>query len=95
MVRSVLWAADKVMPVSKVFAAKGKSARAEPVAALYVRGLVRHCGRFRELEDELCGLVSGGGYEGPGRSPDRADALVWAVSELVMGRKGEASVRKV
>jgi phage terminase large subunit-like protein len=37
------------------------------------------------LEDELCGLVTGGGYEGPGRSPDRADALVWAVSELLAG----------
>lgn len=95
MVRSVLWAANFLLPVAKVHAVKGKSARAEPVAALYARGLVRHLGRFPELEDELCGLVSGGGYEGPGRSPNRADALVWAVSELVMGGKGEASVRRV
>lgn len=95
MVRSVLWAVDRFMPVAKVHAVKGKSARAEPVAALYARGRVRHRGRFPELEDELCGLVSGGGYEGPGRSPDRADALVWAVSELVMGRTGEASVRRM
>ncbi|WP_374942556.1 DNA-packaging protein [Sphingomonas sp.] len=95
MVRSVLWAIDRRLPVAKVHASRGKSARAEPVAALYPRGLVRHLGRFPALEDELCGLISGGGYEGPGRSPDRADALVWAVSELVFGRKGEASVRKV
>jgi phage terminase large subunit-like protein len=39
------------------------------------------------LEDELCGLLAGGGYEGPGRSPDRADALVWALTELMLGRK--------
>lgn len=95
MVRSVLWAVDATLPVAKVHASRGKSARAEPVAALYARRLVRHRGRFPALEDELCGLISGGGYEGPGRSPDRADALVWAVSELVFGRKGEASVRGV
>jgi phage terminase large subunit-like protein len=39
--------------------------------------------QFPELEAELCGLVAGGGYEGPGRSPDRADAMVWALSELL------------
>lgn len=93
MVVSVLSAADRSLPVVKAHAARGKSARAEPVALLYGKRLVRHVGRFPELEDELCGLVARGGYEGPGRSPDRADALVWAVSELVWGTKGEASVR--
>ena len=43
-------------------------------------------GRFPELEDELAGLTYGGGYEGPGRSPDRADAMVWAMSELIRPR---------
>jgi phage terminase large subunit-like protein len=38
------------------------------------------------MEDQMCGLVSGGGYEGPGRSPDRADALVWALTELMLGK---------
>ena len=38
------------------------------------------------LEDELCGLIAGGGYQGPGRSPDRADAMVWALTELMLGR---------
>jgi phage terminase large subunit-like protein len=93
MVRAVLWVADKAMPVIKVHAGKSKSARAEPVAALYARGRVRHHGRFPALEDELCGMMAAGGYEGPGRSPDRADALVWAVTELVWGTKGEAAVR--
>ncbi len=87
MVASVLRAADSGLPVKLVHASRGKVARAEPVAALYGRGRVRHVGAFAALEDELCGLVTGGGYEGPGRSPDRADALVWAVTELMLGKR--------
>jgi predicted phage terminase large subunit-like protein len=93
MVRSVLQAADQVLPVRLVHASKGKVARAEPVVALYENGKVRHAGMFARLEDELCGLKSAGRYEGPGRSPDRADALVWALSELMLGRKAEPRVR--
>jgi phage terminase large subunit-like protein len=94
MVASVLRAADVRLPVRLVHAAHGKVARAEPVAALYEAGRVRHRGMFRALEDEMCGLIAGGGYEGPGRSPDRADALVWALSELMLGkRRGAAAVR--
>jgi phage terminase large subunit-like protein len=93
MVRSVLQAADCALPVHLVHASRGKSARAEPVATLYEAGRVHHVGAFPALEDELCGLIAGGGYEGPGRSPDRADALVWALSELMLGRRGRASVR--
>jgi len=93
MVRSVLQAADVTLPVTLVRASRGKVARAEPVATLYERGRVRHCGRFPALEDEMCGLVAGGGYQGPGRSPDRADALVWALSELMLGRRAQAGVR--
>jgi phage terminase large subunit-like protein len=86
MVASVLRAAEIALPLKLVHASKGKTARAEPVAALYEAGRVRHAGTFPALEDELCGLIAGGGYEGPGRSPDRADALVWALSELMLGR---------
>jgi phage terminase large subunit-like protein len=94
MVVSTLRAADVCMPMKKVHAARGKVARAEPVAALYEAGKAFHTGAFPELEDELCGLISGGGYEGPGRSPDRADALVWAMSELMLGKVGvEARIR--
>jgi phage terminase large subunit-like protein len=93
MVRSVLQAADEVLPIKLVHASKGKTARAEPVAALYEAGKVRHAGMFAELEDEMCGLMAGGKYEGPGRSPDRADALVWALHELMLGRKAEPRVR--
>ncbi len=92
MVASVLRAADITLPVKLVNAARGKVARAEPVAALYEAGRVRHAGLFARLEDELCGLMAGGGYEGPGRSPDRADALVWALSELMLGQRGEPRI---
>jgi phage terminase large subunit-like protein len=86
MVASVLRAAEISLPVKLVHASRGKVARAEPVAALYEAGRVRHAGDFALLEDELCGLISRGRYEGPGHSPDRADALVWAMSELMLGR---------
>jgi phage terminase large subunit-like protein len=87
MVRSVLRAADIALPLKLVHASRGKAARAEPVAALYEAGRVRHAGQFPELEDQLCGLLAGGDYEGPGRSPDRADALVWAMTELMLTAK--------
>ncbi|MEG3163781.1 terminase family protein [Sphingomonas sp. PB2P19] len=95
MVESVLRGADRVMPLTLVHAALGKVARAEPVAALYESGRAWHVGGFPALEDELCGLVVGGGYEGPGRSPDRADALVWAMTALMLGARGVARVRTV
>ena len=88
MVASVLRAANIALPLKLVHASRGKVARAEPVAALYEAGRVRHCGLFAQLEDQLCGLIAGGTYEGPGRSPDRADALVWALSELMLGKTG-------
>ncbi len=93
MVKSVLHAANISLPVRLVHASRGKVARAEPVAALYEAGRVMHAGAFPRLEDELCGLLIGGGYEGPGRSPDRADALVYALSELMLGREREPRVR--
>jgi phage terminase large subunit-like protein len=95
MVRSVLHAADIALPLRLVHASRGKAARAEPVAALYESGRVRHVGHLPQLEDELCGLMAGGSYEGPGRSPDRADALVWAMAELMLGRRAEPRVRIV
>lgn len=95
MVESVLRAAAAGLPVKLVRAAHGKVARAEPVAALYERDQVRHAAAFPALEDELCGLAVGGSYHGPGRSPDRADALVWAVTELMLGDRTEPRVRTI
>ncbi|MFN3945175.1 MAG: DNA-packaging protein [Allosphingosinicella sp.] len=93
MVESVLKAAGLLLPVSPVHASRGKAARAEPIATFFTRGRARLAGRFPELEDELAGLVCGGGYQGPGRSPDRADAMVWAMTDLLLGRRAEPSVR--
>ena len=88
MVGSVLHAAEINLPLRLVHARSGKSARAEPVAALYEAGRVRHAGMFPQLEDQLSGLLLGGAYDGPGRSPDRADALVWALTELCLSSRG-------
>ncbi len=95
MVEAVLRGADRVMPLTLVHASRGKVARAEPVAALYESGRAWHVGSFPDLEDELCGLIVGGGYEGPGRSPDRADALVWAMSALMLRPEGVARVSQL
>ena len=93
MVGSVLRAANSALPIKLVHARHGKGARAEPVAALYECGRVRHADTFPRLEDELCGLMVGGDYRGPGRSPDRADACVWALTELMLGHASEPRVR--
>ncbi|WP_033075350.1 terminase large subunit domain-containing protein [Sphingopyxis sp. MWB1] len=85
MVAATLRAASVTLPVVAVHASVGKARRAEPVALAYERGAVVHAGAFEALEDELCGLQMGGGYAGPGRSPDRADACVWAVAALLDG----------
>jgi phage terminase large subunit-like protein len=101
MVRAVLRAADAALPVKLVHASIGKSARAEPVHTLFEARKVRLHGCFPELEAELRGLIAGGGYErvawpgpgGPDASPDRADAMVWALTELMLGAKrGEPRV---
>lgn len=65
-----------------VRAARGKQARAEPVAALYEQGRVHHVGAFPELEDQMCRFD--GRTRGRGSSPDRLDALVWALTDLVL-----------
>ncbi|UUP18906.1 DNA-packaging protein [Nitratireductor thuwali] len=91
MVTSVLRTVDATVPVKPVRASRGKWTRAEPVAALYAQGRVRHAARFPELEDEMCDF----GIDGlsDGRSPDRVDALVWALTELMLGREGRPRVR--
>lgn len=97
MVAATLRQADCTLPVAPVHASVGKARRAEPVAIAYERGQVVHAGTFADLEDQLCGLQIGSGYAGPGRSPDRADACVWALAALLDGvRKGrEPGVRRI
>ncbi len=82
MVESVIRQLDPLVPYRAVRASRGKVARAEPVAALYEQGRVRHLRGLGELEDQMC-RITARGYEGKG-SPDRVDALVWALSELMI-----------
>jgi phage terminase large subunit-like protein len=82
MVGEVLRNADSGLAPALVHASRGKVARAEPVSLLFEAGRAFFAGAFPQLEDELAGLQAGGGYEGPSRSPDRADAMVWAMTEL-------------
>jgi len=91
MVESIIRQVDAGVPVTSVRAMRGKYLRAEPVAALYAQGRVRHAGAFPELEDEMCSFGPGG--LASGRSPDRLDALVWALTHLMLAPRGRPRVR--
>jgi len=82
MVVEVLRQVDPLVPVKSVHASRGKVARAEPVAALYEQGRVGHVAGLDALEDQMCRMTARG-FEGTG-SPDRVDALVWALHELMI-----------
>ena len=82
MVSAVLQQIDRTVPVRQVHATRAKYLRAEPIAAMYAQGKVKHVGSgFAALEDQMCDFGVGG-LSG-GASPDRLDALVWAVTELI------------
>ncbi len=78
MVELTIATADASVPVKLVHASRGKATRAEPVAALYEQGRVHHVGNFEALEDEQCLWTPGDA------SPNRMDALVWAITELMI-----------
>jgi phage terminase large subunit-like protein len=82
MVESVIRQVDPTVPFRPVHASRGKVARAEPVAALYEQGRVAHVRGLGPLEDQMCRMTIHG-YDGKG-SPDRVDALVWALTELIV-----------
>ena len=79
MVTQVIHNIDPDVRVKLVWASRGKATRAEPISALYERGLVHHCGQFYALEDEMTMWLPGD------KSPNRMDALVWALTELSRG----------
>ncbi|MEO0674656.1 MAG: terminase family protein [Pseudomonadota bacterium] len=92
MARHVLKSIDAALPVQTVFATRGKHVRAEPVAALYEQGRVRHVGAFPKLEDQLTTFT--GLSSGRGNSPDRLDALVWALTDLLVNSvPGQPGIR--
>ena len=81
MVASTIRSVDPKVPVKLVTASRGKRLRAEPVAALDEQGKIHHVGTFPTLEDQLCQWVPDSGDP----SPDRLDARVWAITELMLG----------
>ena len=93
MVAAVLSEVNGAIAVREVRATRGKWLRAEPVSALYEQGRVRHVGALPELEDEMCDF----GLDGlsSGRSPDRVDALVWALTALMLREAAEPQVRRM
>jgi phage terminase large subunit-like protein len=93
MVASVLRGIDARLPITNVRATRGKWLRAEPVAALYEQGRVVHAGAFPALEDQMCDFGADG--LSSGRSPDRLDALVWALTALMLETGGEPRLRTV
>ncbi|MDB5553198.1 MAG: ATP-binding protein [Rhizobium sp.] len=88
MVQETIRTIDRDVPYRAVHASRGKVTRAEPVSALYEQGKVHHVGQFAELEDQLCSFSSDFDRGSAGYSPDRLDALVWAVSELAVKPQG-------
>lgn len=86
LVEFVVRTVDKNVPYKCVHASRGKKTRAEPVSALYEQKRVSHVGFFPELEDELCEWDPINDTE----SPNRLDALVWAITELMLGEEGTA-----
>ncbi|MGO4704534.1 DNA-packaging protein [Microvirga sp. 2MCAF38] len=91
MVTSVIREVDASVPVKAVRATRGKYLRAEPVSVLYAQGRVHHVGAMPDLEDELCDFGPAGLTSN--RSPDRMDALVWGLTELMLSAKSEPRVR--
>jgi phage terminase large subunit-like protein len=86
MIEHVLRTVDQFVPYKKVTATRGKQTRAEPIASLYNNGRIHHVGSFPDLEDQLCNWEPLSGQ----KSPDRLDALVWALTELFPKRKGHS-----
>lgn len=91
LVAQMLRQVSPAVPVRMVRATRGKFLRAEPVAGLYERGLVAHVGVWPELEDQMCDFGPGGLSNGA--SPDRLDALVWALTELMLNDRAAPRIR--
>jgi phage terminase large subunit-like protein len=83
MVMTTIATQDAKVATKKVWASQGKYARAEPVSALYEKGLVHHVGMFATLEDQMCNWVPGEGLP----SPNELDACVWAITDLMLGEE--------
>lgn len=94
LVTTLLQQVDKAIAIRALHATRAKHIRAEPVAALYEQGRVHHVGTFRQLEDQMCAMTA---LRDPGdESPDRVDALVWALTDLMLqARDAVPRVRRI
>src|SRR5580692_3073235 len=92
MVEATLRVVDPNVPFAAVHASRGKVARAEPVAALYEQGRVHHLGALPLLEDQMCAFSSDFDRDAVGYSPDRVDALVWALTDLLLAPMPAAGI---
>ena len=93
LVAGVIRQVDENVPIRSVKATRGKWIRAEPVSTLYAEGRVLHVGEFVELESEMCSFAADGLAQG--KSPDRLDALVWAITELMLTRQTAPTLRQL
>ena len=84
LVEATIRMADPLVPYREVRASRGKAIRAEPISALYEQRKVHHVGTFAPLEDQMCAFTSDFSRSLAGYSPDRVDALVWAITELAV-----------
>jgi phage terminase large subunit-like protein len=84
MIENTLRMVDRNVSYGRVWASKGKFIRAEPVSSLYEQGRVHHVGTFTKLEDQMCSFTADFDRKAMGYSPDRMDALVWAMTELMV-----------
>jgi phage terminase large subunit-like protein len=92
LVLQVFKTADDTVPVRKVHASRAKYLRAEPISMLYAEGRIAHVGTFPELERQMCDFAADGLSQG--RSPDRLDALVWALTELMLNAQRQPMIRQ-
>lgn len=93
MIEEIIRQVAPNIPVKSVRATRGKFTRAEPVAALYEQRRVHHVGSFPKLEDQMCAMTPDFDPAKAGYSPDRLDALVWAMTELMVGPRAEPRIR--
>ncbi len=87
LVENTIRSVDPNVSYRAVHASRGKVTRAEPISALYEQGKVHHVGTFQQLEDQLCAFTSDFSRASAGYSPDRLDALVWAITELTLTKQ--------
>jgi phage terminase large subunit-like protein len=95
MIETVVKAIDPKVNFRAVHASHGKITRAEPISALYEQHRIHHVGTFARLEDQMCIMTTDFDQAAAGFSPDRVDALVWLMTELMLGKRAEPRIRRL